>query len=204
MSMPAHRHRADLSVGETSDRRSSPRAITVLKVVKINRGGTEGLARCRNISDTGMKLETSMQLSLNDDLSFELTPGNFLGGRVVWTNGSECGVEFYHSQDSAALLVQGAEDRQLGRSRSPRLAANLPAHVAVDGELLPTTIANISQRGMLVSHDGSFHPGLRVKVHLANGREREALVQWAHGNFAGLFLVEPYSVMELSDVNSLA
>lgn len=204
MSSAGHADRDDLPRDPASDRRGSPRALTVFKVVKIDRDGTEGLARCRNISAKGMKLEVAMPLGLNDDLTIELSPGHTLGARVVWTKGGECGVAFERSVDVAELFGQvAAQQSQQKRSRSPRLNSRIPARIEADGEVVETTIRNISQRGMLVSHDGSFRPGLQVKVLLNNGSARDAIVQWSDDNIAGLFLAEPYSVLELGDLSAI-
>lgn len=192
-----------LSSTSTPDRREAPREVMVYKIVKIERDGQEGLARCRNISDSGMRLEVSMPISLNDSLAIEVPPGRTLHGRVVWTNGNQCGVAFERTIDCVQLLSQSAE-RKEARSRSPRLRSDIPARIAAEGAIIPTTIRNISQRGMLVTHSGQFRAGLHVQVLMNDGSERDALVQWAQDNFAGLFLLEPYSVMELGDVQSLA
>lgn len=186
------------------DRRGAPRALAVYKVVKIKRDDKEGLARCRNISETGMKLEVGMQLSLNDHLKVELSPDIVLDARVVWTNGNECGVAFERHIDCEELLGQSLDFKRKERSRSPRLNTHIPARIALQGAVHPTTIKNISQRGMLVTHNGKFNAGLRVRVLMPNGDERDALVQWVHENFAGLLLAEPFGVLDLSDVQSLS
>ncbi len=185
------------------DRRDSPRAVAVFKVVKINRAGVEGFARCRNISESGMRLETAMPLSLNDDLIVELVPGQALYARVVWTKGSECGLTFEGSINLPQALKQKADEKRQRRSRSARLNTTISARIASKGGIFPTTISNISQRGMLVSHDGSFCLGQQVKVLFNNGTERNARVQWTQEHFAGLFLAEPYSVMQLGDLTAL-
>lgn len=56
---------------------------------------------------------------------------------------------------------------------------------------------------MRVSHTGGFNPGPRVKVALGNGSERQAIVQWTKDGFAGLYLFDDLSVMELGDPASL-
>lgn len=187
---------------DAPERRNSHRSVTVYKVVKVKRDGKEALARCRNVSETGMKLEVGVPLSLNEDLWVELTPDIVLHTQVVWTNGNECGVSFERHIDCAELLTQTAEMKRKERSRSPRVNSQIPAWIAAEGEVLPTTIKNISQRGMMVTHNGKFSPGLRVKVQMQNGKEREAVVRWTHDNFAGLMITDPFSVLELSDIET--
>jgi hypothetical protein len=193
---------SDLAV-ETEERRSSTRSLSVYRVVKVSRDGSEGLARCRNISDSGMKLETSMPLSLMETIWVEIAPGTEVSARVVWTNGDECGVAFDEGIDCAKELRNAALARLSGEARSPRLQSAIPARIEAKGVSTPTTVGNVSQQGMLVSHKGDFHPGLRVKVVMGSGIEKSATVQWSKDNFAGLYLFESFSVMELGEPASL-
>jgi hypothetical protein len=190
-------------VAET-EQRSSPRNIPVYRVVKLSRQGKEGLAHCRNISDGGMKLETSMPLSLMDNLCIEISPGREVSARVVWTNGDECGVAFDTDIDCQIELRNAARLKWSERARSPRLQSSITARLASEGVSAPTTITNISQQGMLVSHTGGFSPGLHVKVALPNGSEKQAVVRWTKDNFAGLYLYDSFDVMELGDLTALS
>lgn len=202
MSSATHADHIVPSTIAAPDRRGSSRAVTVYKVVKVERDGKEGLARCRNISDGGMKLDVAMPLMLNDSLMIELTPELVLPARVIWTNSNQCGVAFDRHIDCVQLLNRAAEAKPL-RPRGPRLNSHIPARIAADGEVVATTIKNISQRGMLVTHSGQFRPGLHVKVVMNEGSERDATVQWVRENFAGLFLRTPYSVMDLGNLPSI-
>lgn len=190
------------AVSENLDRRTASRALTVCKVVKVERDGDEGLARCRNISDNGMKLEVSMPLSLMEPLRVEVAPGQHVDARVVWTNGNECGLFFDRNIDCADLLRRSAESK--GAQRSPRLNSSIPALIEADGRARDTTINNISQRGMCITHRGEFQPGLHVKVMLQNGSEKFAVVRWTRENVAGLFLLDHLSVAEVEDLRRSA
>lgn len=192
-----------LSPASTGDRRRASRTVAVYKVVKIEQDGNGGLARCRNISNGGMMLDIAIPLALNDALTIELPPDLVLRGRVAWTNGNQCGVAFDRDIDCVQILSQSTPEGGAVRARSPRLRSHIPARIAADGAIIHTTIKNISQRGMLVTHSGQFRPGLQVQVLMNDGGKREALVQWAQENFAGLFLIDPYSVMELGDLQAL-
>jgi len=191
-------------VAEAVDRRSSSRKIAVYRVVKVSRQSGEGLARCRDISDGGMRLETSMPLSRKESLWIEISPGTEVGARVVWTSGDEYGVAFDTKIDCEQELRKAARLKWSERARSPRLQSAIPAWLKTDVASTTTTISNISQQGMLVSHDGGFKPGVRVKVALQNGFEKEAVVRWTSDDCAGLYLLDSFSVMELGDLTALS
>ncbi|RYD74103.1 MAG: PilZ domain-containing protein, partial [Verrucomicrobiaceae bacterium] len=111
------------------DRRGAQRELTVYRVVKVDRDGEESLARCRNISDTGMKLDLRLPVVLNDELQIELAPGTVLSARVVWTNGEQCGVAFDQSVDCRTVLEDSSSELRSGRGRQPRVNAQLPARI---------------------------------------------------------------------------
>lgn len=191
-------------VAEARERRASSRTTPVYRVVKVSRPSGEGLACCLDISDGGMRLETGMPLCLMDTLAIEISPGTTVSARVVWTNGDECGVAFDTSINCEDELRSAARLKWSERARAVRLQSSIPARLQAEGVSTPTTICNISQQGMRVSHDGNFHQGLRVKVVLQNGSERQAVVRWSKDNFAGLYLFDSFSVMELGDLTALS
>jgi len=186
-----------------SDRRDSDRTRTIYRLVQIEREGDEGLGRCRNISDGGMSLRLSMPVDLNDRLSIAFSPSVKLSGQVVWTNGDECGVKFDQSIDSSQILSSTSQEARAEGARAPRLKANVPGKVIFDDQVLQTVVLDLSQRGAKITQDGRFKRGLRVKILLDSGYERDGIVQWAKDNFAGIFLIDPFSVDDLGSIERL-
>lgn len=90
-----------------------------------------------------------------------------LTGRVVWTNGAECGVAFDREMDGYSLMSRMAAGVRPDARSKPGPAPQVP--VRPDG-------------------DGSFRPGLRIKVMQSSGRERSAIVNWTRDHYAGLVL----------------
>ena len=64
----------------------------------------------------------------------------------------------------------------------------------------PVELFNISQYGVGFAHDGRFHPGMNVKLHVAGGPERQGVVRWSKDGRAGMFLTEPYSCADLHGI----
>lgn len=187
---------------EPETRRQNHRTKTVYRLVKIEHDGDEGLARCRNISDGGMKLDLSIPININDSVSVTLASA-VLSGRVVWVNGKDCGIAFDKPVDSTQLLNEAARDGTITPTRAPRLNTNLPATVAVEGKASKAIVTDISVRGMKIANDGNFQPGLRVRVLLDCGHEKEGIVRWARDNIAGVMLLEPFDVDDLGSVQRL-
>lgn len=191
------------------DRRADRRIRTVYRLVKVEHGDDEGLARCRNLSNGGVKLDLAMPLDLNDRVTISFSAEVAIAGRVIWQSGNSCGVAFEEPIDSGELLRRDmiansqvvADERP--RNRSPRLKTNLPAKVAYHGATRDAVVTDVSVRGMKIANEGNFHPGLNVRVILADGREKEGVVRWSRDNVAGIMLLDPFGVEELGSVQRL-
>jgi hypothetical protein len=180
---------------ETYDRRVGTRIVTVCRLVKVHTSTGEGIARCRNISNGGVSIETHMPVRPRDRVTISFSPDVEVEGRFAWIDGSEIGVAFDTPVDCVALLRETAPSKP--RMRSPRLQTALPASVSFPGGQCGALVSNISLQGMKVSHDGQFHPGLNVTVMLADGRERRAMVCWTRDDAAGLQLLDRFRLEEL-------
>jgi hypothetical protein len=202
-SYSAGRAMATKPAPQFKERRSDNRIVTVCRHVKIEHGGDEGLARCRNISARGMALDTSIPLNLNDQVIVTFCRTE-LSGKVVWLGGNDCGIAFDEPVDCEQLLHNAALDTIRGASRPHRLKTNLPAKVAYEGRTRPTTVADVSVRGMKIAHDGDFQPGLHVRVILNSGCEKEGVVRWSRDNIAGIILLDPFAVEDLGSVQRLS
>ncbi|MDB5725272.1 MAG: PilZ domain protein [Novosphingobium sp.] len=191
------------------DRRGDHRIKTVYRLVKVEHDEDEGLARCRNLSDGGVKLDLAMPLDLNDRVTIGFSSETQIAGRVIWLSGDSCGVAFDEPIDSSQLLRSDmiANSQRLAnqkpRNRSPRLKTNLPAKIAYYGTTRNAVVKDVSVRGMKIANDGNFHPGLNVRVILADGREKEGVVRWSRDNIAGVLLLDPFGVEELGSVHRL-
>jgi hypothetical protein len=185
------------------DRRSDKRTRTIYRIARVRARDDEGLARIRNISDGGMRLTIAIPVAAGDAIEVSLSDALLFKGSVVWTENGECGVQFAECVDSIAMLKSAAAEARVGASRPPRLSASLPAVVVTERGLRVTHLHDISQRGMKIANDGSFTPGLAVKVMIGPQVERRGYVRWVDGSLAGLILIEPFTVEELGSINAL-
>lgn len=188
------------SVSVRSERRSSERAKAVYRLVKVEYGDDEGVARCRNISDGGMRLDLNMPLAVGDYVNIVFVPAVELRARVIWADSGHCGVAFERKIDSAALLEQTGHLSPL--DRAVRLRTRLPAQVMADGKVCPTVVTHVSLYGLIVMHGGLLRADCDVLVALGFTRRISAVVRWSKGNLAGLLLLEPFCVEELGSIRA--
>jgi PilZ domain len=193
----------DIIVEGTAERRRASRVQTVFRVARVITGADEGLARLQNISDQGVSLQLHLPVLLGDPLVVELAEGVTVTGRVVWTSGSDCGVQLDKEVDSAALLGDLAHHARSPAGRPLRLPVAAAALTRGDNGTRVIEVTDVSQRGMKFIHDGSFTEGLQVKITFCSGMERRGVVRWTDGNIAGLMLLDPFSTEELGRASNL-
>ncbi len=185
------------------DRRADNRTITVFRVARAAVCGQEALVYIRNISDSGMKLGIGLSVTLNDIVRVWISETICIEGKVVWYNSGECAIKFAEAIDSAAVLRLTAEQLRSGETRPPRFATDLPAVVTSERGMSAARVRDVSQRGMKIAHDGSFAPGLAVKIQLESGIERRGFVRWVRDELAGISLTELFSVDDVRTVRAL-
>lgn len=179
----------------TPERRGPARIVTVCRLVKLRSERGEGIARCRNISDGGVKLETHMPIRVGEPVTVGFSPLVEIDGTVSWIDGVEGGIAFTAPVDCIDVLRQTAPSNP--GARAPRLKTALPASVSFPGGKCGALVSDLSLQGMKVSHDGTLHPGLNVSVMMADGRERRAMVCWSRDDCAGLQLLDRFRLDEL-------
>jgi hypothetical protein len=191
----------DQSPGD--DKRSQPRQRSVFRVARVSVAGEEGFARVLNISDEGLMLAIQLRIAPGADLQIDLSEAIRLKGKVVWRDGQNCGVQLAYPIDSAATLVRLFADSVRGGDRPLRLHCSTEAIARGEFGTRKVQIENISLRGLMVRHDGSFQEGLRVKVLLGVIGEREGIVRWSQEGQAGISLLTPLSLHDLGSTGKL-
>lgn len=185
------------------DRRSAQRVHTVFRVARIVTDTDQGFARIQNISDDGVRLYTQLAVCLGDRLALELAEGVVISGRAVWANGPDCGLQLDERIDSSALLANLATQARKAAARPLRLKVATSALTRGPNGTHRVEVADVSQRGMKLKHDGSFAEGLEVKIRLPSGMERRGVVRWSQDNIAGVMFLEPFSTMDLGSASKL-
>jgi hypothetical protein len=150
-------------------------------MVQVVHGGEAAYARCRDLSDTGMRLDLTEPLELNECVTVALSPSIVLCGTVAWIDGQEYGVVFDCAVDGEALLEATEPEAPPRR----QLTHMLPAmrDMLAGRQAQPRTAP--PSRGFVHSPAAIFKPGLVVTV-VSGAGDKRALVRWAEGNVAAL------------------
>ena len=131
---------AEIITERTGDERSAVRRSLRLGV-SANYSGDVAMALILNLSETGLLMETLVDLAVDETLQIEFPDGNSTSARVVWREGYLAGCEFPEAIPSA--LVSAA---QLRSSISGRHGANNE----------PAPIPNVSSNAAPEDYDESL------------------------------------------------
>jgi hypothetical protein len=185
------------------DRRRDDRKRLVYRLVHIEHAGDQGLARCRNISEGGMKLEVTMTMAAGAPIRVRFSASHAFDGTVIWAAGGYCGVGFDAPIDHDAVLrLSAVETRKCGFPEL-RVRGGLNAVLACDGSARPTRVSELTQHGLRLSHDGRIRSGDLVTIRFRLGKPRHGMIRWSRGNSAELVLIEPFSVGDLGSMAAL-
>lgn len=179
----------------------APRTVTTLLVGKlVARGTVEHLCRIRNISMTGMMLETHHTLGFGNWVTVELRSGDRLQGSVVWSSEGRAGVEFATLIDVDHILAQAkaGPDGFCGPApRAPRFDIECAARISCFGRHIDVTLENISQSGARIRMPKPPREDTEIILSIPGLPSRRCTTRWARDDQAGLIFLEPISYNDL-------
>jgi len=199
--LDVHPPRPDLQAGGAA---CTTKLTTVYRFARLLAGDEIGLARVHSISDKGIELSSIINLQIGQEIQLDLSETSSMTATVSEKDGSRYILAFQQSINCAELLRQLVAEARSSCGRPLRLPTPL---IPATGHSLNGThhlkIEDISQRGIKVRHDGSFQPGLRVRIQLPNGLECQGIVRWTTQLSAGLLLADILSADDLGAVSGL-
>ncbi|OAN57281.1 PilZ domain-containing protein [Sphingomonas sp. TDK1] len=182
----------------------APRTVTTLMVGKlICAGAGEQLCRVRNISATGMMLESPFPLREADTIVVELRGGPVLEGTIMWVSGGRAGVQFTAPIDVEEVLAAAKGSSPAARlrravPRAPRFAIGCTARLVCNGVSHVAVVENISQSGARI-HLASRPELDRVVTLVIPGlTPHSCTIRWNDGESAGLAFIEMIPYAELA------
>jgi hypothetical protein len=186
----------------------APRTVTTLLVGKLLcRGTVEHLCRIRNISMSGMMLETHHTLGFGSWVTVELRSGDRLQGSVVWSSEGRAGVEFAQPIDVDHILAQAKAG--LGpfcgpAPRAPRFDVECAARISCFGRHIDVTLENVSQSGARIALPKPPREDTEIILSVPGLPSRRCTTRWATEDKAGLIFLEPISYNDLAPGSSIA
>jgi hypothetical protein len=169
------------------------RRVTTLLVAKLScAGSNEHLCRVRNISESGMMIETHKPLGFASWVSVELRSGERLEGTVAWAGTGRAGVQFVQRVDvdrilADAKLIASGERRDNGNApRPPRFEVDCPARISINGRYIDVTVENVSQCGARLRLPRPTRQDEQMIVAIPGLPSRRAITRWVTEEQAGV------------------
>jgi hypothetical protein len=195
--------KTDRATQETEWAQRAPRTVTTLLVGKLLFDGSgEQLCRVRNLSATGMLIETQRALGYGNWIAVELRCGQRLQGTVAWSSSGRAGVQFAApiEVDQVLAVARSASAARVVAPRAPRFAANLAARLINEGHPIDVTVENISQSGARVQLDEQRELDRSVTLTIPGLQPRRCTVRWSKGQTVGLAFMDMVPYDELAAV----
>jgi hypothetical protein len=183
-------------------RERAPRIMTVLTTGKLILEDREVLCRLRNLSATGMMVETSAPLEVDQQVRVGMRSGDEFAARVAWSRDGAAGLALLAPINvEAALAVQPPRSR-ISRhvaARAPRLALELPIEVDARGQPHSAVLLNISQSGARLRLPFRPLPDERLLLCIQGLPHKSGTVRWVRETEVGLGFFEALPFAMLAD-----
>lgn len=188
--------------GTTDFKPRAARAVTTLLVGRlIGANGSDNLCRVRNLSATGMMLETSQAVALGETIEVELRNCEHLKGEIVWTNGGRAGVRFHDPIEMARMLAVPAfrrETRGQSMPRAPRFHVECIACISSMGQTVPGKLENLSQSGARLKPARPIPAADVMTIAIPGLPPRRCAVRWADNDELGLAFIDMVPFKDLA------
>lgn len=175
------------------------RQMTVLINAAVIQGERDGLCRIRNVSATGLSIETSMPLSVDEPAVVTLHSGFALTCIVRWTRDGRTGMSCEANPLEAVRGAQGVTPEEDPGPALPRFSRAVAAEAAVLGIIHPCRMDSISTRDIILTGvTEGFEPGRFFSVHIRGLGDFPATVRVSEGEsiFARFAAPIPFATLD--------
>jgi hypothetical protein len=168
------------------ERRGAARHLTILRVGALI--GPEGRELCliRNISAGGLMAHVYSHHLRGESVAVELKTNQQLSGTVIWTDGSNIGIQFDTAIDVGEMLSSQTVLENGWRPRLPRIEIDRLATLRCGARTYGVNTRDISQGGVKVETDVPLEIGREVVLALDKFRSLHGVVRWCANGLAGV------------------
>ncbi len=189
----------DFGLSSAPDRRQARRAMTVLRIAKLESGSIEDLAIVRNVSEGGICLFTDQEFDIGAAVSISLIEDIEIHGRVVWARDRFIGVAFHEDISVNDLLARPQMLQDGRRARFPRLSVDAQVTISMNNQMRTARVQDISHKGAkLLFPDPIDRATQGLALVIDDSTRLEAMIRWQRGATIGIEFLKPVSPHLLS------
>jgi hypothetical protein len=182
-------------LSDSADRRAANRHVTVFKAARIEAGKGDDICLIRNISNTGLMIQTSFPLERDQHVVIEIRSDSQLEGTVRWTHDQVAGIQLDTPTNVAAML-QTPTGKARSKSRAPRFARRGTVRIKGTQSSTNAPIENISLSGACITTDASFRLHESVTVSIEGMSETAGEISWVGPHAVGVHFLQPLRFRE--------
>lgn len=188
---------ADLD--RVDERRSSQRKRSIMRAARLSScvHRVEAMGLVRNISESGMLVESPIAFANGEKVSISLLDGDRIEGEIVWQKANSFGIRFGRWVSVDAVLARQQADNG-SKPRAPRLSVKLPILIRTGSLLSDGQVCDISQKGAKIRFNQYLPIDCRVQINHGDLRPVTGSVKWQAGNLIGLEFYRTLGVEELA------
>jgi len=169
-----------------SERRTTARHVTVLRVAKLITPHGEELCLVRDISTGGLMAHIYSELKVGDPVTAEFKSGHVAPGTISWRRDGQAGITFDGPVDAERILSGDDAAPNSFQARSPRLGIKLRARVRVGAFYRAATLCDISQGGAKIQPPDLGEIGQAVVLAVTGLPAVAGVVRWRDADYAGI------------------
>ena len=180
---------------DRADAPRAPRVVTILMVARLEIQRGDWPCRIRNVSASGMMVETAAAIAVGEQVRIELRNSQVIGGKVVWTEAPRAGIQFAAPVNLAVLLGK----KPGPRPRAPRLSTMCPARIRMERRTGTAMLLDLSQGGGRLQTSLPLRPGDQLTITVPGFPAKRAGVRWVRRDQAGIAFVEMLPFAQFAD-----
>lgn len=181
----------------TEQRRAVERQVTVLINAGIAQHGRDGLCRIRNISPSGMNIETGIALETGKAVTIELRSGRRLEGEVRWVKEHLSGLHFPEENVGEVLNDRVSGDVVARVGAHPRFTRSGFAICKINHRRQNCTIISISLADVTLGGLHDLKPDTVLTVEISGLGEQLAKVVRQDEDETRVMFVQPLNYRAL-------
>lgn len=185
-----------------ADNRVWFRTRTIYRLVTVRVKGRQGFGRVRNISDGGICLETPVQVSHSDRVEIYFTNELSLRGRVAWSVGGDCGIQFDVPVSCRDLLAEATHRCIHGAGEPLTLRINASVVLTTNSGAVRTTLREVSPLCLRLDPRPELCAGWSGTITMPSGASRRGVVRQVDGNACTFLLCTPLTADEVGQFST--
>lgn len=152
-----------------------------------------------DIARNGLRGATSVPLRIGQSAYVSLEGRTYIAGRIRWAKDGRFGMTFSKLDNMLPDAAHGGAGHVPSYQKSfPQAPNRVSARLCLTSWSSAVRIRNVSKTGMMIETDLPVTSEQQLLVALSDGKILDAAVKWVEGEYVGIQLAAPVSILQLT------